>query len=95
MMMPRPALSTPAGATPISESPKRTVTGDVTVSPARHTGKMESFFTAETLKYLWLLFADSAFVPLDRWVFNTEAHPLGKIGLPSWVKPNPDDIRKS
>ena len=49
---------------------------DVTVSPARHTGKMESFFTAETLKYLWLLFADSAFVPLDRWVFNTEAHPL-------------------
>merc|ERR1719149_590238 len=49
---------------------------DVTVAPPRHTGKMESFFTAETLKYLWLLFADTAFVPLDRWVFNTEAHPL-------------------
>ena len=27
-------------------------------------------------RYLWLLFADTAFVPLDRWVFNTEAHPL-------------------
>ena len=49
---------------------------DVTVDPARHTGRMESFFTAETLKYLWLLFADTAVVPLDRWVFNTEAHPL-------------------
>ena len=50
---------------------------DVTVqgTPAM-SGKMESFFTAETVKYLWLLFADSAIVPLDEWVFNTEAHPL-------------------
>lgn len=41
--------------------------------------KMESFFTAETLKYLYLLFEDSDSVPalpLDQWVFNTEAHPL-------------------
>ena len=42
----------------------------------QYNGKMESFFTAETVKYLWLLFADSAIVPLDEWVFNTEAHPL-------------------
>ena len=38
--------------------------------------KMDSFFTAETLKYLYLLFSDADVLPLDRWVFNTEAHPL-------------------
>jgi mannosyl-oligosaccharide alpha-1,2-mannosidase len=35
---------------------------------------MESFFLAETPKYLYLLFEDDA-LPLDKWVFNTEAHP--------------------
>ena len=40
--------------------------------------KMESFFLAETLKYLHLLFADpeTAPVDLDTWVFTTEAHAL-------------------
>ena len=39
--------------------------------------KMESFFLGETLKYLFLLFSDDdSFVSLDKWVFNTEAHPL-------------------
>lgn len=39
--------------------------------------KMESFFLAETLKYLFLLFDDSdKQVPLDKFVFNTEGHPL-------------------
>lgn len=38
--------------------------------------KMESFFLGETLKYLYLLFADDDFLPLDKWVFNTEAHPF-------------------
>ncbi|KAG6333529.1 hypothetical protein ID866_5565 [Astraeus odoratus] len=37
---------------------------------------MPSYFLAETLKYLYLLFVDEDMVPLDRWVFNTEAHPL-------------------
>jgi hypothetical protein len=31
---------------------------------------------AETLKYLYLLFADDSVIPLDQYVFNTEAHPL-------------------
>ena len=35
-----------------------------------------SYFLAETLKYLYLLFLDEDLVPLDKWVFNTEAHPL-------------------
>lgn len=36
----------------------------------------QSFFLAETLKYLYLLFSDDSLLPLDEWVFNTEAHPL-------------------
>lgn len=31
---------------------------------------------SETLKYLLLLFSGPDSVPLDRYVFNTEAHPL-------------------
>ncbi|RQM21415.1 hypothetical protein B5M09_010623, partial [Aphanomyces astaci] len=38
--------------------------------------KMESFFLAETLKYHYLLQSAPSFVPLDQYVFNTEAHPL-------------------
>ncbi|KAL9256242.1 Mannosyl-oligosaccharide 1,2-alpha-mannosidase MNS1-like protein [Drosera capensis] len=38
--------------------------------------KMQSFFLAETLKYLYLLFSPPNVIPLDEWVFNTEAHPL-------------------
>ncbi|CAI2350598.1 unnamed protein product [Caenorhabditis sp. 36 PRJEB53466] len=39
--------------------------------------KMESFFLAETLKYLYLLLADDqSILPLDQWILNTEAHPL-------------------
>ena len=36
----------------------------------------QSFFLAETLKYLFLLFSDDDIIPLDEWVLNTEAHPL-------------------
>ncbi|XP_063966168.1 endoplasmic reticulum mannosyl-oligosaccharide 1,2-alpha-mannosidase-like isoform X1 [Lytechinus pictus] len=39
--------------------------------------KMESFFLGETLKYLFLIFSDDPnLIPLDKYVFNTEAHPL-------------------
>ncbi len=36
---------------------------------------MPSYFLAETLKYLYLLFAPEA-LDFDDVVFNTEAHPL-------------------
>ena len=36
--------------------------------------EMESFFLAETLKYLYLLFAPSNTLDLNKGVFNTEAH---------------------
>lgn len=39
--------------------------------------KMETFYLAETLKYLYLMFEDGPDpLPLDQWVYNTEAHPL-------------------
>ncbi len=37
---------------------------------------MESYFLAETLKYLYLLFSDREKVNLSKVVFNTEAHPM-------------------
>ena len=36
----------------------------------------QSFFLAETLKYLYLIFCDDSLISLDKYVFNTEAHPL-------------------
>ena len=38
--------------------------------------RAESFFFAETAKYLYLLFKDDKVVDLTKQVFNTEAHPL-------------------
>ena len=42
--------------------------------------RMHSFFLAETLKYLYLLFADDGALDTGAIVFNTEAHPLRPIG---------------
>jgi mannosidase alpha-like ER degradation enhancer 2 len=39
---------------------------------------MESFFLAETLKYLYLLFAPEETLDLSKVTFNTEAHPIKK-----------------
>ncbi|KAB2637198.1 mannosyl-oligosaccharide 1,2-alpha-mannosidase MNS3-like [Pyrus ussuriensis x Pyrus communis] len=49
---------------------------DVTSVPPHKRDKMETFFLGETLKYLYLLFGDSSVIPLDKFVFNTEAHPI-------------------
>ena len=40
---------------------------------------MESFFFAETLKYLYLLFAPPNTLDFNKVIFNTEAHPLQRI----------------
>ncbi|KAL9879138.1 mannosyl-oligosaccharide alpha-1,2-mannosidase IA [Glossina fuscipes] len=47
----------------------------------------QSFFLAETLKYLYLLFSDDSLLPLDEWVFNTEAHPLPIKGANVYYRP--------
>jgi mannosyl-oligosaccharide alpha-1,2-mannosidase len=41
---------------------------------------MESFFLAETLKYLYLLYQPDHVIPLTDYVFNTEAHPISVRG---------------
>ena len=41
---------------------------------------MPSYFLAETLKYLWLLFAPDNAIDFDHIIFNTEAHPLFRSG---------------
>lgn len=44
-------------------------------------GNVESFWMAETLKYLYLLFAPAEEkIDLDRFVFTTEGHPLKILG---------------
>jgi mannosidase alpha-like ER degradation enhancer 2 len=40
--------------------------------------RMESYFFAETLKYLYLLFAPPETLDFKRTIFNTEAHPIRK-----------------
>ncbi|CCD68813.1 alpha-1,2-Mannosidase [Caenorhabditis elegans] len=43
----------------------------------RFRDSMESFLLGETFKYLYLLLGDDQTVlPLDKWVFTTEGHPL-------------------
>eukprot|EP00754_Rhynchopus_humris_P048742 Rhum_TRINITY_DN7972_c0_g1::Rhum_TRINITY_DN7972_c0_g1_i1::g.25484::m.25484/K01230/MAN1; mannosyl-oligosaccharide alpha-1,2-mannosidase len=59
-----------------SEVADATVDKDTKVT---HTGHMESFFLGETMKYLYLLFADDSVLDLDCWVFNTEAHPFPRL----------------
>ncbi|KAL9651488.1 hypothetical protein ABK040_001434 [Willaertia magna] len=49
---------------------------NVNVANGEKDNAMESFFLSETLKYLYLLFTDNL-LPLDKYVFTTEAHPLG------------------
>jgi len=44
--------------------------------------RMDSFWMAETLKYLYLLASDDSVLDLDNYVFNTEAHPLKKLRKP-------------
>jgi ER degradation enhancer, mannosidase alpha-like 2 len=46
------------------------------VTTGRQQDRMESFFFAETLKYLYLLLAPESALAFDQVVFNTEAHPL-------------------
>ncbi|KAG2213585.1 hypothetical protein INT46_002737, partial [Mucor plumbeus] len=45
----------------------------------------ESYFFAETLKYLYLMFSDPSYISLDEYVFNTEAHPF-KLNKPIQVQ---------
>lgn len=49
---------------------------DVSNAQSKLEDKMETFLMSETLKYLYLLFSDANVLPLNEYVFNTEAHPF-------------------
>lgn len=51
---------------------------DVTQVPTQKLDEMQTFVLAETFKYLYLLFSPDDALDLDRFVLNTEAHPLRK-----------------
>lgn len=85
---------------PNGKNVRYTTLKDCTVSPSVKADNMESFWLAETLKYLYLLFDDETGTTLkgelkngkpDKWdiknmVFNTEAHPLPKFDRSKFVK---------
>lgn len=54
---------------------------DVTLLDGPKDDQQQTFFLAETLKYLYLTFAGDNLLPLDRWVFNTEAHPFPAVAM--------------
>ncbi|XP_069751613.1 mannosyl-oligosaccharide 1,2-alpha-mannosidase IA-like isoform X2 [Narcine bancroftii] len=49
---------------------------DVYSTLPHHDDVQQSFFLAETLKYLYVLFSEDELLSPEQWVFNTEAHPL-------------------
>jgi len=60
---------------------------DATSESPQPDDVQQSFFLSETLKYLYLLFSPPDLVPLDKYVFNTEAHPLSKFDHKWNLKP--------
>ena len=56
---------------------------------------MPTFFFAETLKYLYLIFTESTGdFSLDDYVFNTEAHPFKKASFDPELIPERLGIKK-
>lgn len=56
----------------------------------------QSFFLAETLKYLYLIFSEDDLMPINKWVFNSEAHafPVGaSVSEKDSYKTNADKLR--
>lgn len=49
---------------------------DVRDEKPKHNDKQESFWLAETMKYLYLTLSPRSTLDLSTWVLNTEAHPL-------------------
>ncbi|KAI0400018.1 glycoside hydrolase family 47 protein [Xylaria palmicola] len=70
--------------TKISEKQGYTSLNDVNSIPPPLRDNMESFWLAETLKYLYLLFSPVDFFPLTEVVFNTEAHIFPVLDHRKW-----------
>lgn len=55
------------------------------LAPRSYIDRMESFWIAETLKYAFLLQDPRRQITLDKWVMNTEAHPLPLPRVPGMI----------
>ncbi|EON69193.1 hypothetical protein W97_08552 [Coniosporium apollinis CBS 100218] len=69
----------------------------VKLIPSRFKDNLESFWLAETLKYLFLTFGEADVLPLQDVVFNTEGHPfprfeLGKLFKTGWSRKPRDEF---
>ncbi|TGJ84602.1 hypothetical protein E0Z10_g4163 [Xylaria hypoxylon] len=58
---------------------------NVLIAKTTQVNEMESFWTAETLKYFYLLYSEPNLISLDNWVLNTEAHPFKRPKAPFGV----------
>ncbi|KAI0841532.1 glycoside hydrolase family 47 protein [Hypoxylon sp. FL0890] len=70
--------------TKLSQKQGYTSVNNVNAVPPPPRDNMESFWLAETLKYLYLLFSPNDFLPLTEVVFNTEAHIFPVMGKVKW-----------
>ena len=52
----------------------------------QHTHTDSHSHNSRRLKYAFLLATDEELVPLDKWVFNTEAHPFPNFLWSEWEK---------
>ena len=68
---------------------------DVRKAPPKHDDTQQSFFLAETLKYLYLMFGSNDEINLDEWVFNTEAHPLRIVPMKAPTDADNDGVTHS
>ncbi|KAK3940050.1 mannosyl-oligosaccharide alpha-1 2-mannosidase [Diplogelasinospora grovesii] len=67
--------------TAVEEGGGFTSLSNANVIPPVVRDNMESFWLAETLKYFYLLFSPDDLLPLDKIVFNTEAHPFPRFDM--------------
>uniref|UniRef100_A0A8C2ZSS4 alpha-1,2-Mannosidase n=1 Tax=Cyclopterus lumpus TaxID=8103 RepID=A0A8C2ZSS4_CYCLU len=67
---------------------------DVYSSNPTYDDVQQSFFLAETLKYLYLLFSSDDLMPFESWVFNTEAHPLPVLHLGNFTLPGSEPAQR-
>ena len=58
--------------------PAQAGVADVFADPPKNDDEQPSFFIAETLKYLFLLFSPPDHYSLDDWIFTTEAHLISR-----------------
>ncbi|KAK6949229.1 hypothetical protein Daesc_009303 [Daldinia eschscholtzii] len=70
--------------TKLSQHQGYTSVNNVNAIPPPPRDNMESFWLAETLKYLYLLFSPNDFIPLTEVVFNTEAHIFPVLSNVKW-----------